>query len=53
VLGLGTAARLVLECWHERAIRRNIQRMEEAPGLDEAASEHTAVEVQPEPAQVF
>jgi hypothetical protein len=31
VLGLGTAARLILECWHERAIRRNIQQMENMP----------------------
>jgi hypothetical protein len=31
VLGLGTAARLILECWHERAVRRNIQQMENMP----------------------
>ncbi|XP_002971090.2 uncharacterized protein LOC9641836 [Selaginella moellendorffii] len=28
VLGIGTAARLVVECWHERGLRRNIRRIE-------------------------
>lgn len=40
VLGLGTAARLVLECWHERVIRRNIQRMEEEPNFEDFPPEH-------------
>jgi hypothetical protein len=35
VLGLGTAARLVLECWHERSIRENIRRMELTPIFEE------------------
>ncbi|KAL2609256.1 hypothetical protein R1flu_027829 [Riccia fluitans] len=35
VLGLGTAARLILECWHERVIRRNIRMMEEEPSLED------------------
>ncbi|KAH9568559.1 hypothetical protein CY35_03G083800 [Sphagnum magellanicum] len=34
VLGLGTAARLMLGCCRERVARRNIQRMEIAPMID-------------------
>ncbi|KAG6552349.1 hypothetical protein Mapa_006203 [Marchantia paleacea] len=41
VLGLGTAARLVLECWHERVIRRNIRRMEEESNLDDFTAEQS------------
>ena len=28
VLGLGTVLRLVMECYHERAVQRNIRQME-------------------------
>lgn len=28
ILGLGTAVRLIVECWHERSVRRALQRME-------------------------
>lgn len=47
VLGLGTAARLVLECWHERSIRDNIRRMELTPIFEEAhvSSQPAAPEV--------
>lgn len=34
VLGLGTGARLIAECWHERNLRRNIQRLEMPPNVD-------------------
>ncbi|BBN18268.1 hypothetical protein MPTK1_8g01170 [Marchantia polymorpha subsp. ruderalis] len=46
VLGLGTAARLVLECWHERVIRRNIRRMEEESNMDDfAADQSTTINI--------
>lgn len=38
VLGLGTAARLVMECCHERSIRRSIRRMEMAADMDHLQS---------------
>lgn len=34
ILGLGTAVRLVVECWHERSIRRALQRMELDADID-------------------
>jgi hypothetical protein len=51
VLGLGTAARLVLECWHERAIRRNIRRMEEEPNLEDFPPDRNDIEIQTQPAE--
>eukprot|EP01018_Ginkgo_biloba_P031571 Gb_13751 [translate_table: standard] len=34
ILGLGTAARLIVECWHERNVTRSLQRMEIDANLD-------------------
>jgi hypothetical protein len=31
VLGLGTSTHLILDCWHERVVRQNIQQMENTP----------------------
>lgn len=38
VLGLGTAGRLLVECWHERRIRRSITRMEMDADMDHLQS---------------
>eukprot|EP00250_Pteridium_aquilinum_P006310 c16253_g1_i2 orf=1111-1761(+) len=38
VLGLGTAARLIMECCHERSVRRSIRRMEMAADMDHLRS---------------
>ncbi|CAM6091683.1 unnamed protein product [Calypogeia fissa] len=51
VLGLGTAARLVLECWHERAVRRNIRRMEEEPNLEDFLPVQNNIEIHVDPAE--